>query len=323
MITTEATKSQELCQKGKEVLESAIQSIQKLIPRIDEHFAAACDLILNCKGRVAVIGIGKSGHISKKIAATLSSTGTPSYFVHPSEAGHGDLGMIVRGDVALMLSNSGETPEMLNIVPLLKQQHIAIIAMTGNCESTLAQQAYIHLHVGVEKEAGTLGLAPTSSTTAALVMGDALAITLLETRGFTSADFALNHPGGSLGKRLLLTAFDLMHKGKDIPMITQDYTVSMALVEVTSKRLGLTLIVDNQKRLLGIFTDGDLRRSLDKGCDIFNTKIEAVMNTQCHTIEPTFIASHALQVMRQKKSQRWLYWINCNVSWVYYTCMIY
>lgn len=301
MTIIEAQVTDKLCQRGKEVIASEIKSIQQLLPRIGDNFADACQLMLNCQGRVVVIGIGKSGHIGKKIAATLASTGTPSYYVHPSEASHGDLGMIMRHDIALILSNSGETSELLNILPLIRHQQIPIIAMTGNPGSTLAQQATIHLDVSVEKEAGLLGLAPTSSTTVALVMGDALAITLLESRGFTSDDFAFFHPGGSLGKKLLLTAADLMHHGNDIPRVTPNCTVSEALVEVTSKRLGMTTVTNSQQHLLGIFTDGDLRRSLDKGFDIFNTTIDTVMTSHCRTITPTFLASEALAIMRQKK----------------------
>jgi arabinose-5-phosphate isomerase len=301
LTVIESKTSLELCQRGKEVIESEIQSIQNLIPKIGESFASACQLILNCTGRVVVIGIGKSGHIAKKISATFASTGTPSYYVHPSEASHGDLGMIMRNDIALVLSNSGETQELLNIIPLIKHQNIPIIAMTGNPNSTLAQQAHTHLDVSIEKEAGLLGLAPTSSTTVALVMGDALAITLLEARDFTSDDFAFYHPGGSLGKKLLLTTDDLMHKGMDVPMVGPQCTVSKALVEVTSKRLGLTLIIDDNKHLLGIFTDGDLRRSLEKVDDIFKTPIQSVMTTKCRTITPNFLASEALALMRQNK----------------------
>jgi arabinose-5-phosphate isomerase len=301
LTVIESPKCAKLCQRGKEVIESEIQALKQLIPRIGESFAEACELILNCKGRVVVIGIGKSGHIGKKIAATFASTGTPSYYVHPSEASHGDLGMIMKHDIALVLSNSGETSELLNILPLIREQQIPIIAMSGNPNSTLAQQAHTHLDVGVEKEAGLLGLAPTSSTTVALVMGDALAITLLESRGFTSDDFAFFHPGGSLGKKLLLTVADLMHHDEHIPKVTRDCLISDALVEVTSKRLGLTLIIDDNNRLLGIFTDGDLRRSLDRGFDIFNTTIDQVMTTNCRTITPDFIAAKALALMRQNK----------------------
>lgn len=301
MTVSEASVTAKLCQRGKEVIESEIQAIQNLIPKIGESFAHACNMILSCKGRVVVIGIGKSGHIGKKIAATFASTGTPSYYVHPSEASHGDLGMIMRHDIALIISNSGETSELLNILPLIRHQHIPIIAMTGNPQSTLAQQAQTHLDVSIEKEAGLLGLAPTSSTTVALVMGDALAVALLEARGFTSDDFAFYHPGGSLGKKLLLTVTDLMHKGHDIPMVSPQCRLSDALVEITSKRLGMTLVVDNMHCLLGMFTDGDLRRNLEKFHNILHTPIQDIMTTKCHTIAADFLASEALALMRQKK----------------------
>lgn len=299
-MTLSLTRS-ELCQKGKAVVIAEAEAIYALIAKIDDCFAIACELILNCKGRVIVIGIGKSGHIGKKIAATLASTGTPSYYIHPSEASHGDLGMIMRNDIVLMISNSGETAELLHILPLIKQQNIPIIAMTGNPESTLAQQSSTHLDVSVEKEAGALGLAPTSSTTVALVMGDALAITLLEARGFTSEDFAFFHPGGSLGKKLLLKVSDLMHKGDDIPTVKKTCVISEALIEITQKRLGLTLVVDDDHKLLGIFTDGDLRRSLDDAHPISSTPIETVMTKKSRTITPNLIASKALELMRQQK----------------------
>lgn len=301
MTTIQAPISERLRQKGTEVVKIELQAIQSLIPKIGQSFSKACELILNSKQRVVVIGIGKSGHIGKKIAATLASTGTPAYFIHPSEASHGDLGMIQPQDIAIMISNSGETSELLNILPLIKLQHVPIIAMTGNPKSTLAQQATVHLDVGVEKEAGPLGLAPTSSTTAALVMGDALAIALLDARGFSSDDFAFFHPGGTLGRKLFLTVADLMHQGPDVPHVTPDCTVSEALVEITSKRLGMTVVVDSQRQLLGIFTDGDLRRSLDKGFDIFNTPIQTVMTTLCQTITPELLAKEALVIMRNKK----------------------
>lgn len=291
----------ELCQKGQAVVMAEAESIHALIDKIDHHFATSCELILNCKGRVIIIGMGKSGHIGKKIAATLASTGTPSYYIHPSEASHGDLGMIMRNDIVLMISNSGETAELLHILPLIKQQHIPIIAMTGTPDSTLAQQASVHLNVSVEKEAGELGLAPTSSTTVALVMGDALAITLLEARGFTSDDFAFFHPGGSLGKRLFIKVSDLMHSGNDIPIVKPGCTISEALLIITQKRLGMTVIVDDDYKLLGIFTDGDLRRSLDDEHPISSTLIEDVMTEKCQTITPDIIASKALELMRQKK----------------------
>ncbi|PHQ80472.1 MAG: arabinose-5-phosphate isomerase [Coxiella sp. (in: Bacteria)] len=290
-----------LCDRAIKVINSEIESISALLPRIGDKFVKATELLLACQGRVIVMGIGKSGHIGNKIAATFASTGTPAYFVHPSEASHGDLGMIMRNDVVLMISYSGETEELLHLIPHIQQQGIPIISMTGNLQSTLAQQSHTHLDISVTKEAGLLGLAPTSSTTVTLVMGDALAITLLEARGFTSEDFAFYHPGGSLGRKLLLTTNDLMHKGDDVPKVHQHATISHALVEVTSKRLGMTVVIDGNDKLLGIFTDGDLRRSLDSNYDISSTQIQTVMTKHCRTITPDFLAADALTLMRQNK----------------------
>jgi arabinose-5-phosphate isomerase len=257
--------------------------------------------LFNCPGRVIVIGMGKSGHIAGKIAATLASTGTPAFFVHPGEASHGDLGMITKQDVVLALSNSGETEEILKILPLIKRLGVPFIAMTGNPASTLGIAATTHINVAVEQEACPLGLAPTSSTTAALVMGDALAVSLLEARGFTRDDFALSHPGGSLGRRLLLRVSDIMHVGNDIPSVPESAFITDALMEMTEKKLGMTTIVDATNQVIGIFTDGDLRRTLAKNLDIQNTAISEVMTSQCAVISEDILAAEAMQIMEQKK----------------------
>ena len=245
------------------VIETEARAINALQQRVNGSFLQACQLMFQCQGRVVVIGIGKSGHIARKIAATLASTGTPAFFVHPAEASHGDLGMITQKDVVLSLSNSGETDELLTILPLIKRQNVPLIAMTGNEFSTLAKLADVHLDVSVSEEACPLGLAPTASTTAALVMGDALAIALLEARGFTSEDFARSHPAGSLGRRLLVHISDIMHRGKQIPVVDQNASLTTALVEMTRTGLGMTAVTNNAGELLGVFTDGDLRRAVD------------------------------------------------------------
>ena len=247
---------------ARDVLHIEANAIQQLIDRIDDQFVQACHCILNCPGRIAVTGIGKSGHIAGKIAATLASTGTPAFFVHPTEAGHGDLGMLMKDDVMLMLSNSGETEELKALLPGIKRIGVALIVLTGKPDSTLTQHADLILNVSVSKEACPLGLAPTSSTTASLAMGDALAISLLEARGFTNEDFARAHPSGTLGRRLLLRIADVMHKGEDIPQVTADTNLMTAIVQMTEKRLGMVAVTDDAQRLLGIFTDGDLRLSL-------------------------------------------------------------
>jgi arabinose-5-phosphate isomerase len=277
------------------------QAINALAEQINDNFVAACKLLFACAGRVIVIGMGKSGHIASKIAATLASTGTPAFFVHPGEASHGDLGMITKQDVVLALSNSGETEEILKILPLIKRLGVPLIAMTGNPASTLGLVASTHINVAVEQEACPLGLAPTSSTTAALVMGDALAVSLLEARGFTRDDFALSHPGGSLGRRLLLRVSDIMHVGNDMPSISGSALISHALLEMTEKKLGMTAIVDASDRVIGIFTDGDLRRTLAKNLDIQNTVISEVMTSQCTVISEDILAAEAMQIMEQKK----------------------
>jgi arabinose-5-phosphate isomerase len=256
--------------------------------------------MLDCKGRVVVIGMGKSGHIGGKIAATLASTGTPAFFVHPGEASHGDLGMITTSDVVLALSNSGETAEIITILPLIKRLNVPLIAMTGNPQSTLSKAATANINVRVEREACPLDLAPTASTTAALAMGDALAIALLESRGFTEQDFARSHPGGALGRRLLLLIDDLMHTGDAIPAVGPDTLLSSALMEMTRKGLGMTAVVDEEGYLAGIFTDGDLRRAIDHKVDVHVARMRDVMTTNCKTVHPGMLAAEALQLMDSK-----------------------
>lgn len=287
---------------GKAVIDTESSAIAALMARIDLTFVKACELMLHCQGRIVVVGMGKSGHIAHKIAATLASTGTPAFFVHPGEASHGDLGMITAKDVVLTLSNSGETDEILTIVPLIKRLGVPLISMTGNPSSRLSREADVNLDVSVAKEACPLGLAPTSSTTAALVMGDALAVALLESRGFTADDFARSHPGGRLGKRLLLHVADIMHRDTDIPKVSAAANLAAALVEMTRKGLGMTTIVDTRGKLLGVFTDGDLRRVLDQGLvDVHQLKIATVMTSPCKTIQPERLAAEALQVMESKR----------------------
>ena len=283
------------------VIQTEMKAVAKLAERIDDRFVGACELLLACKGRVVVTGMGKSGHIAGKIAATLASTGTPAFFVHPGEASHGDLGMITRQDVVLALSNSGETEEILTILPIIKRLGVPLIAMTGNPESALGRWATVHIDVGVEQEACPLGLAPTSSTTAALVMGDALAVSLLQTKGFTRDDFALSHPGGSLGRRLLLQVGDIMHRGGEVPTVADDVLVSEALLEMTGKKLGMTAVVDRDRRVAGIFTDGDLRRMLEKNLDVHTTPVSRVMTRPCKTIGADILAAEAMQIMENKK----------------------
>lgn len=286
---------------GLAVIQVETQAIAALAEQINESFTLACKLMFACKGRVVVTGMGKSGHIAGKIAATLASTGTPAFFVHSGEASHGDLGMITAQDVVLALSNSGETEEVITILPIIKRLGVPLIAMTGNPSSTLAKFATTHINVAVEQEACPLGLAPTSSTTAALVMGDALAVSLLEARGFTRDDFALSHPGGSLGKRLLLRVSDVMHVEEEIPSVLESAFISDALLEMTEKKLGMTAIVNAQNQVCGIFTDGDLRRMLAKNFDIHSTPITKVMTAKCAVITENILAAEAMQIMEQKK----------------------
>jgi arabinose-5-phosphate isomerase len=288
---------------ARAVIEIEATAINGLLERINEDFVAACKMMLECQGRIVVIGMGKSGHIGGKIAATLASTGTTAFFVHPAEASHGDLGMIKAVDLVLILSNSGETDEVNIILPQLKRLGVRLIAMTGNPASTLARHADVHLDVSVKKEACPLGLAPTSSTTAALVMGDALAISLLEERGFTREDFALSHPAGKLGRSLLLHIRDIMHTGEDIPSVEAGSTLSEAIVEMTRKRLGMTAIIDQETRVIGIYTDGDLRRTLDAGLDPHNTLISDAMTPAGKHISPDALATEAALMMQNHSIQ--------------------
>lgn len=288
-------------QTAKRALRLEAQGIDELTARIDDSFSQACRLILEVPGRVVVTGMGKSGHIGRKLAATLASTGTPAFFVHPGEASHGDLGMITPDDVVLALSNSGETAEVLAILPVIKRRGISLIAMTGRDNSSLAQQADVHLYAGVREEACPLNLAPTSSTTAALALGDALAIALLDAHGFTEEDFALSHPGGSLGKRLLLKVDDLMHAGERLPCVNENDSIATALLEMTTKGLGMTAVVDDADRLAGVFTDGDLRRMLMDDIAVRDQPVSRVMTRQPVTIALGQLAAAALQQMESKK----------------------
>ena len=283
------------------VIDIESRAVAALAGEIREaSFFQACQYMLECKGRVVVIGMGKSGHIGGKIAATLASTGTPAFFVHPGEASHGDLGMITASDVVLALSNSGETAEIITILPIIKRLNVPLITLTGNPESTLAKAATANINVRVDREACPLDLAPTASTTAALAMGDALAIALLESRGFTELDFARSHPGGALGRRLLLLIDDLMHTGAAIPAVGPDTLLINALMEMTRKGLGMTAVVDGQGRLVGVFTDGDLRRAIDHKVDVHVARVGDVMTTNCKTIRPGMLAAEALQLMDSK-----------------------
>jgi arabinose-5-phosphate isomerase len=287
--------------RGKRVLEIEKNAIEQLAQYINDDFSNACQLMYDCKGRVIVIGMGKSGHIGNKIAATLASTGTPSFFVHPGEASHGDLGMITKDDVLLMISNSGETAEVINLIPVIKRIGAKIIGMSGKKTSTLAQQSNVHICIAISEEACPLGLAPTASTTATLAMGDAIAVALLEEKGFTADDFALSHPGGSLGKRLLLMLKDIMHQGDALPIVSEVTTIKNALLEMTAKGLGMTAVVSQNNTLQGIFTDGDLRRILEQRIDIHATAISDVMTKQCTTASETMLAAEALNIMETKK----------------------
>ncbi|MCG9598420.1 KpsF/GutQ family sugar-phosphate isomerase [Vibrio sp. Isolate25] len=284
-----------------DVLKTEIEALEQLDQYFNEDFIQACELILaNKEGKVAVMGMGKSGHIGNKIAASLASTGTSAFFVHPGEAAHGDLGMIKSGDIVLAISNSGESSEILGLFPVLKRLNIKIISMTGKPDSTMAKLADFHLQITVPKEACPLGLAPTASTTATLVMGDALAVALLQARGFTAEDFALSHPGGALGRKLLLKLSDIMHTGEQLPLVTPDTVVREALLEISQKGLGMTAVVDDHQHLVGIFTDGDLRRILDKRIDIHSALIGEVMTTHPTTASPNILAAEGLNLMQQK-----------------------
>lgn len=293
--------AEKLQQLALAVIDTEIEAIKALRGRIDATFVKACHFLLNCKGRIVVIGMGKSGHIGGKIAATLASTGSPAFFVHPGEASHGDMGMITQHDVVIALSNSGETSEILTILPLIKRLGIPLISLTGRPLSTLAKNANAHLDVSVENEACPLGLAPTSSTTATLVMGDALAIALLEARGFTAEDFALSHPGGHLGRKLLLRVSDIMHIGNAIPVVKESALLSDALVEMSNKSLGMTAVVNDADQLTGIFTDGDLRRVLSQTVDIRSAALRDHMTRNCKTGQANMLAAEVLELMQRFK----------------------
>jgi arabinose-5-phosphate isomerase len=288
-------------QSAQRTIRLELQAIEALLARINGDFTRACELILACKGRVVVVGMGKSGHIGRKIAATLASTGTTSYFVHPGEASHGDMGMITRDDVVLALSNSGSTTEIVTLLPLIKRLGITLISMTGNADSPLAQAAAANLDAGVTQEACPLNLAPTSSTTVSLVLGDALAIALLEARGFTAEDFAFSHPGGALGRRLLLKVEHVMHSGDALPRVQRGTSLREALLEMTQKGLGMTLVIEPDGRLAGVFTDGDLRRTLDKDIDVRNAGIDEVMTSPGKTARADMLAAEALKIMEDHK----------------------
>ena len=292
---------EKFCHSALSVIEIEALAVSNLSNAINQQFIEACQLMLNCSGRIVVTGMGKSGHIGGKIAATLASTGSPAFFVHPGEASHGDLGMITANDVVLAISNSGETEEILTILPLIKRFAIPLITMTGNPESTMAKIANAVISIQVAREACPLDLAPTASTTAALVMGDALAVALLEARGFTAEDFALSHPGGQLGRRLLLRVADLMHTGSSLPIVAEQITLAEALVEISQKGFGMTIVTDKQEKIIGIFTDGDLRRALDRGLDLYSTPIATAMTPGGKTIAAERLAVEALQLMETHK----------------------
>lgn len=294
-------KGKTFLESGLNVIHSEAKAIENLSQHIGPSFTQACELLFNCQGHIIVIGIGKSGHIGNKIAATLASTGSPAFFVHAAEANHGDLGMINSKDIVLAISSSGETEEIISILPTLKLLSIPIILLTGNPHSSLAQQATVSINIMIEQEACPLGLAPTSSSTAALVMGDAIAVALLNARGFTRDDFAKVHPKGHLGRRLLLKVSDIMHTGLSIPRVLTGTSIIQALLEMSKKRLGVTIITDRENKLLGVFTDGDLRRSIDRGLDVQTTRIDNVMTSHCKTITPNQLAAEALRIMEDDK----------------------
>jgi arabinose-5-phosphate isomerase len=295
----DAADSQHLIEMGREALRIEARAVAALIDRLGDDFGGACRMLLACTGRVVVSGMGKSGHVGGKIAATLASTGTPAFFLHPAEASHGDLGMVTKGDVVLAISYSGETAELLTILPLFKRMGAPLIAMTGNPASTLGREADVHLDISVPAEACPLNLAPTASTTATLAMGDALAVALLKHRGFTEADFARSHPGGSLGRRLLLHVTDVMRRGDELPRVGPDTPLTEGLLEMSRKRLGLTAVVDGDDRVLGIFTDGDLRRALDRRADIHGSRMSEVMTRNPRSIGPNELAAEAVLLMEK------------------------
>jgi arabinose-5-phosphate isomerase len=286
---------------AREVLAIEARAITDLIPRVDAGFEQAIRIILQCRGRVVVSGIGKSGHIARKIASTLASTGTPAFFVHPAEASHGDLGMVTRDDVFLALSNSGESAELLTLIPVLKRQGAKLLALTGNATSTLGREADVHLYAGAAQEACPLNLAPTASTTAALALGDAIAVALMRARGFTQDEFALSHPGGALGRRLLTLVRDVMRSGPDAPRISTTATLTDALLEMSRGRMGMTAVVDDTQVVKGIFTDGDLRRAIEKGQDLRKTAITGIMSPSPRAIGPDRLAAEAVEIMERGK----------------------
>ena len=293
--------NEKICALGRAVIQTEADTIARLAQRIDHKFAQACHLLLACEGRIIVMGMGKSGHIGKKIAATFASTGSPAFFVHPGEAKHGDFGMITRNDLILAISNSGETEELLSILPYIKRLDVKMVAITGKQHSTLATTASVNLDISVEKEACPLGLAPTSSTTASLAMGDALAITLLEVRGFTTEDFALSHPGGTIGRRLLLKVEQIMHTGAAIPSINSAAYLKTALNEITQKKLGMTTVLHDDGKLAGVFTDGDVRRAFDNNADVYKTVINDIMTRDPKVIRADILAAEALHIMENFK----------------------
>ena len=298
---TSTMPSFDFVKSGLRTIRIESDAVTALSQRLNQDFIKACELILACPGRIIVTGMGKSGHIGKKIAATLASTGTPSFFVHPGEANHGDLGMITKQDIVLAISYSGTSNEILTLLPLLKRSGIKIISMTGNPQSTLAEVAEAHLNIAVETEACPLDLAPTASTTATLVLGDALAIALLEARGFTEEDFAFSHPGGALGRKLLLRVVDIMHTGDQIPRVLANASLGEALLTMTEKGFGMTTVVDEKNQLLGIFTDGDLRRTIDRGISLSGASISEVMNRTPKTISNKALPAEALKMMEDLK----------------------
>lgn len=295
------SQSADLIQSAQRTIRLELEAIEDLLQRINGDFVKACELILASKGRVVVVGMGKSGHVGNKIAATLASTGTTAFFVHPAEASHGDMGMITRDDVVLALSNSGSTAEIITLLPLIKRLGITLISMTGNPESPLAKAADVNLDARVAQEACPLNLAPTSSTTVTLVLGDALAIALLEARGFTAEDFAFSHPGGALGRRLLLKVEHVMHAGTSLPRVNRGTSLRDALLEMTQKGLGMTVVTEDDGRLAGVFTDGDLRRTLDRSIDVRQTIIDDVMTVHGKTARAEMLAAEALKIMEDHK----------------------
>ena len=286
---------------GKRVLDIESKAISELKNYLDKDFESACNICIECKGKIIVMGVGKSGHIADKIAATFASTGTPSFFVSPSEALHGDLGMIDQNDIIIALSNSGESQEIIELLPVLKKMKIPIISLTGNNESKLAKASDSHINVSVKEEACPMNLAPTASTTAALAMGDAIAVALLEKKGFSEEDFAKSHPGGTLGKKLLLSVKDIMHIGDEIPYVNENDKLSTGLIEMSEKALGMTAVINDKNELTGIFTDGDLRRTLEKKVDIENTLMHQVMNKKPLVISPNQLATNAVEILQDKK----------------------